>query len=103
MRCKVLLSISIPCNRGGLRWPLYCCISRPPLSLLPSNIEARALLKASFCRALLRSLPAAAQRASTAPCCYLFLPPPNNASDAALLLQYFSAQRPGHRRASAIF
>jgi hypothetical protein len=48
MRCKVLLSLSIPHKGGGLRWPLYCCISRLPLSLLPSNIEARALLKASF-------------------------------------------------------
>jgi hypothetical protein len=43
MRCKVLLSLSIQCIGGGLRWPLYCCTSTPPLSLLPSNIEARAL------------------------------------------------------------
>jgi hypothetical protein len=51
MRCKVLLSLSIQRIRGGLRWPLYCCTSGPPLSLLPSNIEARVLLKASFCLA----------------------------------------------------
>jgi hypothetical protein len=40
-----------PAHRGGLRWPLYCCTSAPALSLLPSNIEACALLKASFRRA----------------------------------------------------
>jgi hypothetical protein len=51
MRCKVLLSLSIQRIRGGLRCPLYCCTSGPALSLLPSNIEARALLKASFRRA----------------------------------------------------
>jgi hypothetical protein len=48
MCCKALLSLSIQRKEGGLRWPLYCCTSRPPLSLLPSTIEARALLKASF-------------------------------------------------------
>jgi hypothetical protein len=51
MHCKVLLSLSIQCIGRGLRWPLYCCTSAPPLSLLPSNIEAGALLKASFPRA----------------------------------------------------
>jgi hypothetical protein len=49
MHCKALLSLSIQCIGGGLRWPLYCCTSAPPQSLLPSNIEARVLLKASFC------------------------------------------------------
>jgi hypothetical protein len=48
--CKVLLSLSIQRIGGELRWPLYCCTRGPPLSLLPSNIEARALLKASFRR-----------------------------------------------------
>ncbi len=51
MCCKVLLSLSIKRIGGGLRWPLYCCTSAPPLSLLPSNIEAHLLLKASFCHA----------------------------------------------------
>ncbi len=51
MRCKVLLSLSIQRIGGGLRWPLYCCTSNPALSLLPSNIEAGMLLKASLRRA----------------------------------------------------
>ncbi len=48
---QLLLSLSIQRIGGGLRWPLYCCTSGPALSLLPSNIEARELLKASFRRA----------------------------------------------------
>jgi hypothetical protein len=48
MHCKELLSLSIQPVGGGLRWTLYCCTNCPPLSLLPSNIEACALLNASF-------------------------------------------------------
>jgi hypothetical protein len=108
MRCKVPLSLSIPCKGGGLRWPLYCCISHTPLSLLPSNIEAHALLKASFCRApaaiffcrrptCFRRAPAAiftCRRPSTLlmlrSCCDIFLPnapataAPPPSSDAAM-------------------
>ncbi len=51
MCCKALLSLSIQCIGGGLRWPLYCCTSGPPLSLLPSKIKVCVLLKASFHRA----------------------------------------------------
>jgi hypothetical protein len=51
MRCKALLSLFIQRIGGGLRCPLYCCTSSPPLSLLPSKIEVHALLKASFRRA----------------------------------------------------
>ncbi len=50
--CRVMvLSLSMQPIGGGLHWPLYCCTCTPPLSLLPSNIEAQALLKASFRRA----------------------------------------------------
>jgi hypothetical protein len=68
MRCKVLLSLSIQRIGGGLRLLLYCCSSGPPLSLLPSNIEARALLKASFCRA------PAAIFSCRRPTCFLLAP-----------------------------
>ncbi len=51
MCCKVLLSLSIQRKGGRLRWPRHCCTSAPPLSLLPSNIEACTLLNASFHRA----------------------------------------------------
>jgi hypothetical protein len=51
MGCKAFLSLSIQHIREGSSWPLYCFTSAPPLSLLPSNIEARALLKASVRRA----------------------------------------------------
>jgi hypothetical protein len=41
-----------PAHRGGIKVaPLLLYQCPPPLSLLPSNIEARALLKASFRRA----------------------------------------------------
>jgi hypothetical protein len=104
MRCKVLFSLSIQHIGGGLRWPLYCCISGPPLSLLPSNIEARALLKAS-----LRCVPAAIFTCChqtcfrRAPAGIFFCRHPNNASDAALPLRSFSAQCLCHYHTSAIF
>jgi hypothetical protein len=104
MHCKVTLSLSIQCIGGGLRWPFYCCTSGPALSLLPSNIEARALLKASFHRA-----PAAIFSCRHPPC-FCRAPAaifsccrPKNASDAALPLRSFSAQCLCHCHASAIF
>ncbi len=79
MRCKVLLSLSIQPVGGGLRWTLYCCTNHPPLSLLPGNIEACALLNASFRCAptcyLFLPLP---NVLPPRPCCNLFLPRPNN-------------------------
>jgi hypothetical protein len=117
MRCKVLLSLSIQHVGGRLRWTLYCCTNRPPLSLLLSNIEARALLNASFCRtpAVIFSCcrPTCFRRAPAAifscrhpttllmprSCCDIFLPnalataAPPPSFDAAMSLLFKSCHR----------